>query len=72
MTPEERARQLIDARLEQSGWISQDLCSLNPMASIGVVAIYIDSPVPAVAFAGKLTNGLPFQVCSNIVHASKQ
>ncbi len=42
------------------------------MASIGVVAIYIDSPVPAVAFAGKLTNGLPFQVCSNIVHASKQ
>lgn len=25
MTPEERARQLIDARLEQSGWVVQDL-----------------------------------------------
>ena len=25
MTPEERARQQIDARLEQSGWVLQDL-----------------------------------------------
>ncbi len=36
MTPEERARQLIDARLEQSGWIVQDLSHVNPMASLGV------------------------------------
>ena len=36
MTPEEKARQLIDARLEQSGWIVQDLCNVNPMASLGV------------------------------------
>ena len=36
MTPEERARQLIDARLEQSGWIVQDLKKVNPMASLGV------------------------------------
>lgn len=36
MTPEERARQLIDARLEQSGWVLQDLRSVNPMASLGV------------------------------------
>ena len=36
MTPEEKARQLIDARLEQSGWIVQDLCHVNPMASLGV------------------------------------
>ena len=36
MTPEERARQLIDARLEQSGWVVQDLEKVNPMASLGV------------------------------------
>ena len=36
MTPEEKARQLIDTRLEQSGWIVQDLCNVNPMASLGV------------------------------------
>ena len=36
MTPEERVRQLIDARLEQSGWIVQDLSHVNPMASLGV------------------------------------
>ena len=29
MTPEEKARQLIDARLEQSGWINQDLSHVN-------------------------------------------
>ncbi len=36
MSPEEKARQVIDTRLEQSGWILQDLRNINPMASIGV------------------------------------
>ena len=36
MTPEERARQLIDARLAQSGWVVQNLKKVNPMASLGV------------------------------------
>ena len=36
MTPEERARQLIDARLNQSGWVIQNLEDVNPMASPGV------------------------------------
>lgn len=36
MTPEEKARQLIDARLEQSGWALQNLREVNPMASLGV------------------------------------
>ena len=36
MTPEEKARQQIDARLEQSGWLLQDLGNVNPMASLGV------------------------------------
>ena len=36
MTPEERARQKIDLRLEQSGWIVQDLKRVNPSAGLGV------------------------------------
>ena len=36
MTPEERARQLIDARLEKSGWVIQDFQAVNPIASLGV------------------------------------
>ena len=36
MTPEEQARKQIDARLEQSGWVIQDLARVNPMASLGV------------------------------------
>ena len=36
MTPEERARQLIDTRLEQSGWVIQDLRNVNPIAPLGV------------------------------------
>ena len=36
MTPEEKARQAIDKRLEQSGWIIQDMRQVNPMAALGV------------------------------------
>ena len=36
MTPEEKAREQIDARLEQAGWVIQDLRNVNPMASLGV------------------------------------
>lgn len=36
MTPEEKARVEIDARLMQSGWVIQDMRSVNPMASLGV------------------------------------
>ena len=36
MTPEEKARLLIDARLEQSGWDIQDWKKVNPTASLGV------------------------------------
>lgn len=36
LTPEEKARQRIDARLEQSGWVIQDLKKVNPMVSLGV------------------------------------
>ena len=36
MTPEEKARVLIDKRLEQSGWVIQDMKRFNPMAAPGV------------------------------------
>ena len=36
MTPEEKARKIIDGKLEQSGWVIQDLAIVNPMASLGV------------------------------------
>ena len=31
-----KARRIIDGKLEQSGWVIQDLAMVNPMASLGV------------------------------------
>ncbi len=36
MTPEQKARETIDQRLTQSGWILQDMRQLNPVAGPGV------------------------------------
>lgn len=36
MTPEQKARQIIDKKLEQSGWIVQDMKKLNLFAGLGV------------------------------------
>ena len=36
MTPEEKARQTIDKKLEQSGWVVQDMNVLNISANVGV------------------------------------
>lgn len=36
MTPEEQARQRIDERLVQAGWVLQDFRQVNPFASLGV------------------------------------
>ena len=36
MTPEAKARQQIDQRLREAGWLVQDLKSLNPGAGRGV------------------------------------
>ena len=36
MTPEEQARVVIDEKLEQSGWIIQDMRQLNLTASLGI------------------------------------
>ncbi len=37
MTPETKARQHIDAKLEQAGWVIQDMKQLNLAAGLGVV-----------------------------------
>lgn len=36
MTPEQKAREQIDAKLRQAGWLVQDVKQLNPGASVGV------------------------------------
>lgn len=36
MTPEEKSRMQIDNRLNEAGWIIQDMKQLNPLASLGV------------------------------------
>ena len=36
MTPEQKAREIIDKKLEQSGWIVQDAQKINLFAGLGV------------------------------------
>lgn len=36
MTPEQKARKIIDKKLTMSGWVIQDMKELNPQASMGV------------------------------------
>ena len=36
MSPEEKAREIIDEKLKQSGWIVQDMREMNINASLGV------------------------------------
>lgn len=36
MTPEAKAREVIDKKLEQAGWLLQDMQQFNPLASLGV------------------------------------
>lgn len=36
MAPEEKARQIIDKKLEDAGWVIQDRQEFNPIASLGV------------------------------------
>lgn len=70
MTPEERARETIDERLKQSGWVIQDLVMVNPMASLGVAvreyptstgpvdyALFVDGKPVGVVEAKKDTEG---------------
>ena len=70
MTPEQRARQIIDAKLEQSGWIIQNFRDLNISAGAGVAvrefptstgpvdyALFVDGKPVGVIEAKKSTLG---------------
>ncbi len=67
MSPEEKARQVIDARLEQSGWILQDLQNINPMASLGVAVREYPTSTGPVDYA-LFVDGRPV----GVVEAKKQ
>ena len=61
MTPEEKARELIDKRLEQSGWIIQDMRQVNPMASLGVAVREYPTSTGPVDYA-LFVDGIPVGV----------
>lgn len=42
MTPETKARQQIDHKLEQAGWVIQDMKQLNLGAALGVLLFMRD------------------------------
>lgn len=61
MTPEAKAREVIDKKLEQAGWLLQDMQKFNPLASLGVaVREYPTSsgPVDYALFVGKSPVGV--------------
>ena len=51
MTPEEKARQLIDARLEQTGWVIQDFAKINLTVSLGVAVREFPTSTGSVDYA---------------------
>ena len=70
MTPEQRARQIIDNKLEQSGWIIQNMRELNITAGLGVAirefptstgpvdyALFVDGKPVGIIEAKKTTLG---------------
>ncbi len=61
MTPEEQAREQIDKRLIQSGWIIQDFRQLNPMASLGVAVREFPTSTGPVDYA-LFVEGIPVGV----------
>lgn len=61
MTPEQKARISIDKKLEQSGWIVQDVKQLNPIASLGVAVREFPTDTGPVDYA-LFVNGIPVGV----------
>ena len=61
MTPEQKARTLIDKKLEQSGWVIQDVKRLNPTASLGVAVREFPTDTGPVDYA-LFVNGIPVGV----------
>lgn len=61
MEPEQKARKVIDKKLEQSGWIVQDVKKLNPIASLGVAVREFPTDTGPVDYA-LFVNGIPVGV----------
>ena len=61
MSPEEKARQIIDQKLIQSGWIIQDTKQMNISASLGVAVREFPTSTGEVDYA-LFVNGLPVGV----------
>ncbi len=61
MTPEQKAREIIDKRLEQSGWLIQDMKELNPSAAVGVAVREFPTDTGPVDYA-LFVNGKPVGV----------
>ena len=51
MTPEGKARQMIDAKLGQSGWVIQDFAKVNLTASLGVAVRELPTSTGPVDYA---------------------
>ncbi len=66
MTPEQKAREIIDKKLLQSGWVLQDVKSLNPMAALGVAVREFPTSTGPVDYA-LFIDGIPV----GIVEAKK-
>ena len=64
MTPEQKAREAIDQRLAQSGWILQDMSQLNPVAGPGVAVREFPTSTGPVDYA-LFVDGTPVGVVKN-------
>ena len=67
MTPEQKAREIIDSKLEQSGWIVQDMKQLNLFAGLGVAVREFPTSTGLVDYA-LFVEGLPV----GIIEAKKE
>lgn len=68
MTPEAKAREVIDKKLEQAGWLLQDMQQFNPLAALGVAVREYPSSTGSVDYAlfvGKTLVGLVEAKASN-------
>ena len=61
MTPEQKAREMIDQRLTQAGWVLQDMRQLNPMAGPGVAVREFPTSTGPVDYA-LFVDGVPVGV----------
>ncbi len=61
MTPEQKARKIIDEKLKSSGWIIQEIKKLNPNAAVGVAVCEFPTDTGPVDYA-LFVNGTPVGV----------